>query len=107
MIAEGLGAFLLKLLWAPFICILGYFVVKRDKKIDELEKELNTKIAKEDVKEVVDNKLIPVYSKIDQLQATNMENTLLLREVSSELKSLTKDMAVIIAINSYKNKEEK
>jgi hypothetical protein len=90
-----------KYLWIPVLAGFGYFLKRRDSKIDELESKLSSKITKEDVKELIHLTLLPLEAKIDRATESNMENTLLLREVSQSLNTLAKDLAVQSAINNH------
>mgnify|MGYP007122231574 CR=1 FL=1 len=102
-----LGAFLLKLIWAPFVGILGYVVVKRDKKIDALDEQMKETVTHSEAKEMIKDAVQPVREEMSRFQQQMTETNLLVRQISDNLNKLSTEFTVQVRVQEALKKQEK
>lgn len=104
MAAELLA--LAKYMWVGAIAVIAFFLRKRDQDVDKLKDDMHNKMDKEDVKELIRSAIDPVNNELARHRETTIENTLLLREVSSQMTQLSTAVAVQTALyNHIRNTE--
>lgn len=95
-------------LWAPMIAVFGYFLKKRDNKIDELEKQLQHTITQTEAKEMIKEAVAPVRDELSRFQQQITETALLVKQISDNLNKLHTEFTVNIRVQEAlsKAKEE-
>lgn len=95
-------------LWAPIIAILGYFLKRRDTKVDKLEEQLKEAITKSEAKDMIKEAVAPVREELSRFQQQMTETALLVKQISDNLNKLHTEFTVNIRVQEAltKAKEE-
>ena len=91
-------------LWAPIMAVFGYFLKKRDNKIDELEKQLQHTITQTEAKEMIKEAVAPVREELSRFQQQMTETALLVKQISDNLNKLHTEFTVNIRVQEALNK---
>ena len=95
---------LAKYLWLPVMAVFGYFLKKRDNKIDELEKQLQHTITQTEAKEMIKEAVAPVREELSRFQQQMTETALLVKQISDNLNKLHTEFTVNIRVQEALNK---
>lgn len=104
----GAFAILKYFLWTPLIAVFGYFLSKRDAKIDELEQQMKHSVSKTEAKEMIKEAVAPVRDELSRFQQQMTETALLVKQISDNLNKLHTEFTVNVRVQEAltKAKEE-